>query len=368
MKFITTSFAVLVAVAAATVSAQQCARAIDEFAVPNAAQTHELVRMPGTRTLVISQMSNSVMVKAQYDAEERVVDTAAHSMGLATDGLHGVTLSTKFNDRIWMTKEYANQLIRVHPHGEYIGTAPVIEQVIPIPAPGKGPHYVGEYGDYVWSTLKESGHVVRINYNDINDYKIWEVTKNPIFIAQHPANQKFYVSCDASSQIHVINPNSATTKVLSTTDNGGAETPAGLVAGPNNAVWFVTAGTKDKGTGKFGYIDTDDNITFFQLTIPIGKDASLLHLAFDDQQTSKKNPGVWLLSSSVIKPDAIDAIIRVDFDPTYTHIVHEEIAVLPTQGNKAHRLLPLEKRIFATELATSRVAALNYTPNCPWLV
>ncbi|KAI8867695.1 hypothetical protein GQ42DRAFT_164625 [Ramicandelaber brevisporus] len=290
----------------------------------------------------------------------------AHQLGNETDGLHGVALSQRYPGHVWMTHENGNRLMLVDPKALFIDLPPVVVKTLPIPAPGKGPHYVGEYGDCVWSTLKGSQHVVRINYNNPSDYKIWKVASNPIFIAQHPANKKFYVSCDQSSEIHVIDPAKDTTTVISTTANGGAQTPVGLIAGPNGGVWFAMVGTADNGTGKFGFIDKDDKVTYFQLQSPVAKDASLLHLAFDDHQTdSKKNPGIWLLSSSIVKGNALDAYIRVDFDPTYSKITHEEVAVMPTQRNKAHRLLPLSKRIFATELASSQVAALDYQPGCP---
>ncbi|MEV8477552.1 hypothetical protein [Streptomyces sp. NPDC051173] len=69
--------------------------------------------------------------------------------------------------------------------------------------------------------------------------------------------------------------------------------------------------------------------------------------------------GQWLLGSSIVSDKARDLIVRVRFDPSWTCVVGEEYAALPTQHCKAHRLLPLERGVLATELTTARVARLT---------
>jgi len=59
-------------------------------------------------------------------------------------------------------------------------------------------------------------------------------------------------------------------------------------------------------------------------------------------------------------------IIRVTFDDEYTKILGEEVAVLPTQQCKAHRLLPLDSSVFTTELASATVAQLVTEPGSVW--
>ncbi len=61
-----------------------------------------------------------------------------------------------------------------------------------------------------------------------------------------------------------------------------------------------------------------------------------------------------------------DAIIRVSFDEGYTRILGEEVAVLPTQHCKAHRLLPLNTSLLVTELTSATVAQLVTEPNSLW--
>ncbi|SFW74830.1 hypothetical protein [Amycolatopsis australiensis] len=59
-------------------------------------------------------------------------------------------------------------------------------------------------------------------------------------------------------------------------------------------------------------------------------------------------------------------IIRVTFDDQYTRVVNEEVAFLPTQQCKAHRLLPLDNNVLATELTSSTIARLTNTRDATW--
>ncbi|HLZ56794.1 MAG TPA: hypothetical protein VKR06_07580 [Ktedonosporobacter sp.] len=138
------------------------------------------------------------------------------------------------------------------------------------------------------------------------------------------------------------------------------KTPVGLISGAG-AVWVVLLGGRDQGSGAFGRIDTGENVTWFKLKAPEIERAGLLHLAFDPPE-ARRGPGIWLLGSSIISKNVIDLMVRVDFNDSYTEVVHEEVAALPTQLCKAHRILPLQKSIFATELATSTAAQLMKEP------
>ena len=83
-----------------------------------------------------------------------------------------------------------------------------------------------------------------------------------------------------------------------------------------------------------------------------------LHLAIDAPQSEER--GAWLLSSSIVSDDAVDALIRVTFDPTYGHLESEHVSALPTQHCKAHRVLPLTQTVVASEMITSTIAQLRY--------
>ncbi|CAG8798101.1 19880_t:CDS:1, partial [Cetraspora pellucida] len=110
------------------------------------------------------------------------------------------------------------------------------------------------------------------------------------------------------------------------------------------------------GTGTFGFIDQYDNIVYHKLTSPLGKDAALLHLAFD--VACETNYKLYLLSSSIDNPNALDMVIKVTFDEQWTVIKNEEVTVIPTQQCKAHRLLPTQFNVFATELTSSKLLTL----------
>ncbi|MGH3963926.1 MAG: hypothetical protein ACRDRY_11825 [Pseudonocardiaceae bacterium] len=70
--------------------------------------------------------------------------------------------------------------------------------------------------------------------------------------------------------------------------------------------------------------------------------------------------------SSIISANVPDVIIRVTFDDGYTRILGEEVAALPTQHCKAHRLLPLNTSVLVTELTSATVAQLVTEPHSLW--
>ena len=101
--------------------------------------------------------------------------------------------------------------------------------------------------------------------------------------------------------------------------------------------------------------------TWLRLSSPQVKRAGLLHIAFDPPP-ARGEPSAWLLGSSIISPNVLDVIIRVTFDNAHSRILGEEVAVLPTQLCKAHRLLPLTTSVLTTELASATVAQLVTEP------
>ena len=116
-----------------------------------------------------------------------------------------------------------------------------------------------------------------------------------------------------------------------------AKRPVGLIDGPDGNVWFVLLGTSDGGTGTFGRILNKGEIQWFQLKNNLGKQATLLHLAFAD--CSDTAPAkLWLLASSIISSNVLDALIEVRFNKDYQAIDTISTHVFPTQLNKAHRV------------------------------
>ncbi|MGH3846455.1 MAG: hypothetical protein ACRDS0_34330 [Pseudonocardiaceae bacterium] len=339
-------------------------RSLTEYALPPAAQTHELVKLPDAPVVLVSQQSESQLVKLWLDpTTEQVIGVQAFPLGPADAMLHGLALSTRHPGLIWATHEAGNRLLLVDPGAARLDTPPRIVREINVPGDGRGPHYVGEYGDLLWVSLKGSDQVLTINHTDPRQYWLYDAKPHPIFVARHPQTGEFYASQDQASLILRIDPNTRTSTQLPIPAEHGA-TPVALVAGPGGA-WVTLLGTSEQGTGTFGRIDGHGALTWFHLSATQVSQAGLLHIAFDPP-TVRQAPSAWLLGSSITSSNVLDVIIRVTFDAGYTQILGEEVAVLPTQQCKAHRLLPLHSSLLVTELTSATVAQLVTEPNSLW--
>jgi len=327
-----------------------CPKSIAEYPLPAASMTHELARVTGQDLLVISQMDNSTLLKVAVDpANGRPLEVAGFPIGSMMGGLHGVTASSAYPGQIWCTFQFDNKLVRVDP-GSALDTAPVITQEIPIPAPGRGPHGIIEVGSDLWSTLKDSAHVLRINHTNAADYALCPAERKPIFVARHPASGEFYASQDQSSQILRMD---ARGRRISSTPIPAAQgaTPVGLIAGPDGNIWFTLL----NAPGTFGRIGSDGEFSWFRLTTSVGKTAGLLHLNFDPNPPGPQ-PRLFLLGSSITNAAAPDAVFAVTLSDDYTHLDTQQTFVLPTQGSKAHRVLPAFGGLYVSELNMSLLA------------
>ncbi|CAG8749239.1 40445_t:CDS:1 [Gigaspora margarita] len=325
---------------------------IFENQLPLAQQTHELVMVEDI--VLVSQLSNSVLVKVRVDENGVAQHVESFQIANPNSNLHGLALSTYYPGCVWLTLEADNKLVLIDPMVASAADVPEVIKEIDVPEPGGGPHYIGEYDTNLWVSLKEGSAVLRINHENPFDYNIYQGVSHPIFVAQHPFNEMFYSSEDDSSKIMKINPETGETIQLEVDASAGT-TPVGMISGPNG-IWFTLLGSKTAGTGTFGFIDQDDKIVYHKLKSPLGKDAALLHLKFDvDYETNYK---LYLLSSSIINPMALDMVIIVTFDWQWTTIMDEEVILIPTQQCKAHRLLPTESNVFVTELTTSKLLTL----------
>ncbi|KAF9916323.1 hypothetical protein BX616_004050 [Lobosporangium transversale] len=329
-----------------------------ENQLPIAEQTHEVINVPDTSFVLISQMSNSVLLKAQVDTHGAIQQLGAFEMENSTAALHGLAHSQRYPGKIWLTLQKANKLVLIDPKTDSAQTTPEVVQEIMVPTPGNGPHYVGEYGDELWVTLQDSSEVLRISHVNTSDYTIYTAQPRPIFIAQHPLNNMFYTGQDNSASIMKIDPTTGVTTQIAIPADAG-KTPVGMITGPNG-IWFTLLGDETSGTGTIGHIHADDTVTYHKLTSPLGINAALLHLAFDLDHANTH--ALWLLSSSIINTNALDTIIRVSFDEQWQTIKNEDVMAMPTQQCKAHRVLITPSNVFATELTSSKLLSF-YTTN-----
>ncbi|KAI8349357.1 hypothetical protein B0O80DRAFT_371069, partial [Mortierella sp. GBAus27b] len=317
-----------------------------ENQLPLTAQTHEVIMVSNSSVMLISQMSNSVLIKASVDANGVVKQLGAFQISTNASGLHGLVNSQAYPGKVWVTLQYDNLLLLLDPKVNDVTAAPTIDKLIVVPSPGKGPHYVGEYGNDLWSTLQDSSHVLRISHVNSSDYNLYQGRPRPIFIAQHPVNKMFYTGQDNSAAVMKIDPTTGNITQFEIPGTAG-QTPVGMISGPNG-IWFTLLGTNTTGTGTFGHIAADDTIKYHKLNSTWGKDASLLHLALDPDM--EKSNTMWFLTSSIIYNRALDSVIKVVFDPTYETILKEQVTALPTQECKAHRIWLTPDTVFATEL------------------
>ncbi|KAF9344881.1 hypothetical protein BGX26_003797 [Mortierella sp. AD094] len=345
-------FAVVPIAVAPAPSGHVPSRFLIENILPQADQTHEVLKVPNSNVVLISQMSNSVLVKAQVDNVGVITQLVAFRIGLnASSALHGLANSNVFPGKVWLTLQKENKLVLIDPNVGSIEGAPEVLKEILVPSPGNGPHYIGEYGNELWVSLQDSNDVLRINHVNPSDYSIYKGLPHPIFVAQHPINNLFYSGQDNSSSIMKIEPKTGTVTQIPISAGAG-QTPVGMVSGPQG-IWFTLLGSATQGTGTFGHIDADDTITYHKFQSPLGKDAALLHLAFSVNPTTDYT--LWLLSSSIVNNNALDMVIIVTFDSQWKTIQNEEYIVIPTQQSKVHRIVVNPSYVFVTELASSKL-------------
>ena len=324
-------------------------KSIAEYPLPAASMTHELAQIGGQDLLAVSQMDNSNLLKVAVDPHTgKPQAVAAHPIGSMMGGLHGLVASRAYPGHLWCTFQFDNTLVRVDP-GKGLDATPAIVQEIAVPAPGRGPHGIIEEGSNVWATLKDSAHVLRVNHTNPADYTLCPAARKPIFVARHPTSGEFYASQDASSQILRMDEHGTRISSTSIPAAEGA-TPVGLIAGPDGNVWFTLL----NATGTFGRIDAKGDITWFRLTAPLATSAALLHLNFDPNPPGL--PRLFLLGSSIANASALNAVFAVTLSDDYTHIDTQQTFVLPTQGSKAHRVLPAFGGLYVSELTVSLLA------------
>ncbi|KAL4911184.1 hypothetical protein BDW74DRAFT_142521 [Aspergillus multicolor] len=362
-------------------------RHLTEYLMPFATATHEFARVPNTNFLLLTQMSDSKLVKIELDpATEEPIAYHTFPMGQNNESmLHGVWPSTKYPGLMWLSLQGDNKLLLVDP-GRNLSSAPSIKHTIDIPKPGNGPHCVFEIGDRVWAGLKEASeqtggyYVFSADINNLTSTKpentLYPCLNSPVFIAEEPASGLIYVTQDTDSSIMRIDIATGETTQLPVPPAVG-NNAVGMISissGPLRGVWFTLAGNATGGTGTFGHIVSNGTMRFFSLqNESLGGNAGLLHIADASPKHTHKNgtacapapesddsPALWLLSTSLLSTSSPDALIRVTFDETGSSITGEEYISMQTQNAMVHRILTLGRSVFVSELNTFTLAQLKY--------
>lgn len=341
-------------------------RHFTEYQLPVAPQTHEFAHVPGTNFLLLTQMCNSQLLKIELDRVSwEPVALRSFLMGKSDkSGLHGVWPSKRYPGMMWLSLQYENKLLLVHP-GRYVSEVPSIIKTINIPEPGNGPHCVIEIGNRVWAGLKEPSeqtekfYVFSADVNNTTDTVLYPCLESPVFIQEEPTTRLIYVTQDHASSIMCIDTTNGQTTQLPIPSEAGSN-PVGMTtvsSGHLRGLWFTLAGDAAGGSGSFGHIGPEGELKFFQLK-DLGTNAGLLHVA--DASTAKGGPGLWLLSTSLLSPKSPDALIRVTFDDAITKVTGQEYISILTQNAKAHRIVVLDNTVLVSELNSFTLAQLRY--------
>eukprot|EP00250_Pteridium_aquilinum_P014048 c21747_g1_i2 orf=74-1543(+) len=333
---------------------------VTEYPMPGARQTHEMA-VVGNNMLLVTQQTNSTLVKVELNPKTgRPISCARFLLGDFWAGLHGLAASQVYPGHVWASLQFKSLLVRINV-GLDQGTVPIVEQVITLPASVYGPHCVFEIGSDLWTSCKDSSHVVRINQNDPADFTVYPCSRRPIFIAMHPTSKDFYASLDSSSKIwRLVRSTGETTEYNIPAAEGN--TPVGLVAGPDGNVWFTLLGGASGGTGTFARISAEGKYEYFKLTTPLATTAGLIHLAFDWDYALKEQASstlrLWLLASSLVATEgnSLDAVFTVLIDSELSRITTQHSIVLPTQLCANHRVLPHRTGLFVSQLSVSSIA------------
>ncbi|RDW93634.1 uncharacterized protein DSM5745_00956 [Aspergillus mulundensis] len=372
-------------------------RQLTEYLMPFATATHEFARVPHTNFLLLTQMSNSELVKIELDpATDEPIAYHSFPMGKNNKSmLHGVWPSTKYPGLMWLSLQGDNKLLLVDP-GQNLSSAPSIKHTIDIPKPGNGPHCVFEIGDRVWAGLKEASeqtggyYVFAADINNLNltpgsnttgtNHTLYPSLNSPVFIAEDPTTGLIYVTQDTDSSIMRINTATGETTQLPIPPSIGTNAVGmiSIASGPLRGIWFTLAGNGTGGTGAFGHIGGNGTMRFFSLQDEsLGLNAGLLHLAdaspagnaSSRASVADESPALWLLSTSLLSTDSPDALIRVTFDDAGSAIAGEEYISMQTQNAMVHRVLTLGDSVFVSELNTFTLAQLKYRNTVPgrWL-
>ncbi|KAI5079138.1 hypothetical protein GOP47_0006809 [Adiantum capillus-veneris] len=354
---------------AVALPAVEVPKAVIEFPVPGARETHEMA-VVGPNMLVVTQQSNSTLVKVQLSPiTGRPLACARFLLGDFWAGLHGLCASQIYPNQVWASMQFKSLLLRIEP-GLTMDSAPQVMQVITLPSSVYGPHCVCECGPDLWTGCKDSYHMVRINHSDPTNYSVYPCSARPIFMARHPTSLDMYASLDSSSKIWHLVVSTGQTEELDIPSAYG-NTPVGLVAGTDGNVWFTLLGDSSGGNGTFARILPTGEFQWFTLTTPVASNAGLIHLAFDWheqfnkrqlQSTASSNlHRLWLLSSTLVADagKSVDAVFSVLIDSELGRITTQQSIFLPTQRCYTHRVLPHRTGLFVSQLWVSSLAHIT---------
>jgi virginiamycin B lyase len=272
-------------------------------------------------------------------------------------GPHGMTFDAA--GRLWVTLEFAGQVVRIDEHG-------VIAETIDVRLHAEGakepinthPHglAIGQDGKTLWFTGKLSGTVGRINADrSVEHFPLLTAGSVPIYISAGPDGDMWCVEL-AGNQIASITPDGKVTEHPIPTANSR---PIAVIPGPDRAsMWF-----SEEAGDAIGRIDLRaDPRVVIELRVPMTqRNVILAGLTFD------RAGNLWTQSyvdSANPQPPGADCIIRIDravVTSTPGDLSRIPIAYyqVPSRNTTMHRMIQgPDGNIWFTELAQDKVGRL----------
>lgn len=137
------------------VSTEKRTLLVREIKLPHANQTHEVVFEPVTKTCLVSQMSNSVLVRIGLDSSGFLLDnqdawqigereeTTSDDGPQGISGLHNVSISHAYPGCVWLSLQFANTILLVNARTMTVMRVMRVPTVLKTKRIG-GPHCVRE--------------------------------------------------------------------------------------------------------------------------------------------------------------------------------------------------------------------------------
>ena len=99
-----------------SVPVQISPKTIIEYPLPAARETHELVAVDNQHMIVISQQTDSSLLKVALDPDTGIAQTVAQFVIKdRRAGLHGLRNSKAYPGKIWCTLQYDSELLLIEP-------------------------------------------------------------------------------------------------------------------------------------------------------------------------------------------------------------------------------------------------------------
>lgn len=335
-------------------------KSVIEYPLPASSQTHEVAAI-GADLLLISQQPSGALVKMRVDPHSGQPRAAvSHVIDNPFSGLHGLTVSKTHPGCLWVTLQFQSELLLIDPIASDLTTPPKILKRVPLPPPARGPHVVAEDGDILWTSCKDSHHIVRINSLMPADATLYPCPPRPIFVQLHPDSGDVYATLDQSSQLYRIPANGDAPAAIEIPAEHG-NTPVGMVPGPDGNLWFALLGNASGGNGGFGRVLAGGEIDWFQLTTAPAAGAGFIHLGFPP--AAGPEPRLYLLASSMASANALNGVVQVKMSADYSRVEAQQTIAFPSQHSMSHRVLSTVHGLYATELGACCLAHLRPAEN-----